>query len=238
MILDIIVIILFLLFIYIGYRVGFIRTLVKFASALSGLIIALCLAKPTTNLIINAGWSDGVYERAYENVITSDAFASYLAAENGEVGANYLLEELGIPSFISGFIAPTIADNIDPLEVASGIAEGVRYVTVFVITFIGLLIFSSLVFAILKMFFSGLRDRIGFIRFVDGILGVIFYSLLFLIFIYIVFLILSISLQSASHDNKFISFILEQLHLEDEEFGIAKYLFENNIIGNFMKLLF
>ena len=49
MILDLIVVLLFLLFIYIGYKIGFIRTLVKFASALSGIIIALCLTKPTTS---------------------------------------------------------------------------------------------------------------------------------------------------------------------------------------------
>ena len=238
MILDLIVVLLFLLFIYIGYKIGFIRTLVKFASALSGIIIALCLTKPTTNLVIKLGWSDGVYERALENVLVSDAFASYIAAGEGEVGTNELLEELGIPSFISGFIAPKVADSVDPFAIASGIAEGVRYVTVFVVTFIFLLIFSSIIFFVLKKLFGGLRSKIGFIRFVDGVFGVMFYTLLFLIFIYSSFLILSIALQSSSPDNKFMAFIVEQLHLEDDKFGIAKYLFENNIIGNFLKLLF
>lgn len=238
MILDLIVILIFLSFVYIGYKVGFIRTLLKFASALSGIIVALCLTKPTTNLVIKWGLSDGVYDRALENVISSEAFEAYIAGGEGEAGASYLLEELGIPSYIAGFVGPKVADAINPYEVASAIAEGVRYVTVFVVTFIFLLIFSSLIFFILKKVFTGIRNKIGFIKFVDGILGVIFYILLFLLFIYTLFLILSIILQSSSSDSGFIKFISNQLHLEDDKFGVAKYLFENNIIGNFMKLLF
>ena len=38
-------------------------------------------------------------------------------------------------------------------------------------------------------------------------------------------------------DNSFAVFLTEQLHLEDNHFGLVKYFYQNNIIKNFFELI-
>lgn len=238
LILDIIIILLVIAAGYFGYKIGFLTSLVKVTSTLSGIIIALIFSKPLTNLFIKWGWGNWISERAFNNIIASDAFYAYTEGGEGVKGVSYLLQQLGLPSFISNFIAPGIVDSIDPIEAANGIAGGISYVFVFIFTFLGLLIFSSIGFFILKLCVKGLRKASKFIRILDGILGIIFFLLMLLIVIYITFMIFSLIIQSSSPDSGFATFILRQLHLNDDRFGIAKYFYKNNIIGNFFGLLF
>ena len=238
MILDIILILLFILIGFIGYKVGFLTTLLKLTSAFSGIIIAVCLTKPITNLVVDWGWDSAMESKIYTNITTSDVFIAYTEGGEGVNGINQLLQELGIPPFISGFVAAGIVDSVNPLEIAAHIADGVSYVFTFIIIFVFLLIFSSLVFLILKLIVKSVRKAVGFIRVVDGLLGIAFYSFMFVIVIYIIFLIISIILQGSDQTSAFVVFMHEQLHLDDEEFGIAKYLYQNNVIANFFALLF
>ena len=132
----------------------------------------------------------------------------------------------------------TKVDKFNPNDIAIGISQGVSYVLVFMIVFVSLLLFSSLGFLILKLFIKTVRKSVGFIRVVDGIIGVIFYFLIFMLIIYLGFLIVSLMLQSAPPDSEFVLFFEEQLHLNDDSFGLAKYIYKNNMIGNFLGLLF
>jgi hypothetical protein len=238
MILDIILILLFLIIGFIGYKIGFLTTLLKLTSALSGIIIAICLTKPVTNLAVIAGWDSAMENKIFTNITTSDVFVAYTEGGEGVNGINNLLQELGIPAFMSGIVANGIAESINPTELARQIADGVSYVVTFVITFFALLLFSSLIFLILKLVVKSVREAVGFVRIVDGILGVIFYILMFIIILNIVFLIISLILQGADPNGGFASFFLSQLHLDDGNFGVAKYLYQNNMLGNFFGLLF
>lgn len=238
MILDIILIVLFLIIAIIGYKVGFLTTVLKIASAISGIIIAIWLTKPVTNMVVEANWDSAIESRIYTNITTSDVFLKYTEGGEGVTGITALLEELGVPSFLSGFIASGIVDTINPTEVATKIADSLSYVFVFIITFVALLIFSSLIFLLLKLIVKGARKSVGFFRVLDGIFGIVFYLLIFVIIIYIAFLIISLILQGVDQNGEFYKFMMEQLHLEDDKFGIAKYLYENNLIGNFFGLLF
>lgn len=237
MILDIILIVLVIIIGIIGYKVGFLTTLIKLTSALSGLIIALCLTEPITNIAVDWGLDNSIEERVYENITTSEAFLRYTEGGEGVEGINNLLQDLGIPSFISGFLAEGISGMVDPIEIAKEISSGVSYVFVFVIVFVFLLIFSSLIFWILKMVVKSVRKKVGFFRVIDGIFGIVFYILIFMIILYLAFLIISLALQSADPNSDFVKFFTEQLHLNDDTFGIAKYFYQNNIIGNFFGLL-
>lgn len=238
MILDLIIVLLFLLIAFIGYKVGFLATLIKFTSAFSGIIIAVFLTKPITNLAVEANWDSAMESKIYTNITTSDVFIAYTEGGEGVEGINQLLQELGIPPFISGFVAAGIAETMDPMQIAAKIADGVSYVFVFIITFVSLLLFSSLVFLILKLLVKTVRKAVGFIRVIDGILGILFFTFMFVIVIYLAFLVISLILQGADPSDGFYIFMTEQLHLEDDKFGIAKYLYENNVIGNFFALLF
>ena len=68
MILDIILILLILIVAIIGYKVGFISTLLKLASAVLGIIIAICLTQPVTNLVIESDLDNPMHEKIYSNI--------------------------------------------------------------------------------------------------------------------------------------------------------------------------
>lgn len=238
LILDIILIVLFLIVAIIGYKVGFLTTLLKLTSALSGIIIAICFTEPVTNLAIEWELDNSIEQTVYNNITTSNAFKAYTEGGAGVIGIDNLLQELGLPSFISNFVASKIVDSVDPLEIASSISQSISYVFMFIIVFLILLIFSSLAFFILKLIVKSVRKSVGVFRVLDGIVGIVFYLVIFMLIIYIAFLIISLILQSAPADSGFVLFMEEQLHLNDEEFGIAKYIYKNNMLGNFLGLIF
>jgi hypothetical protein len=238
MILDIILILLFLIVVYAGYKAGFLTTFLKMASGISGIIIALCLTQPVTNLAVNNGWNDSLENKIYNNVISSEAFDAYIEGGKGVEGLNNLLKELGVPGFVSEFVAEGIVDSFNPQEIAQSISEGIGYIVTLVVVFFALLIFSSLFFSILKIFVKSFRKAVGLVRIADGVLGIAFYSLMLVVVLYIVFFVLALIMKNASLDSEFFIFISDQLHLEDDKFGIAKYFYENNIITKFFALLF
>ena len=201
MILDIIIILLFLVVAYMGYKAGFLTTLLKLASGISGLIIALCLTQPVTNLAVQNGWNDSLEAKIYNNISTSEAFDAYIEGGQGVEGLNSLLKELGIPSFMSKFVAEKIVESVDPEVIATQISESVAYIITLVVLFFGIMILSAIVFFILKLFIKSFRKSVGLIRLVDGVLGVAFYSILFVAALYVVFFALSLLMKNASVDS-------------------------------------
>ena len=237
-ILDLILIALLLIICFIGYKVGFLVTLVKIASGISGLILAILLVKPAANMATDANWDHQLETNIYNNITTSEAFLKYSEAGAGEEGLSILIEELGIPKFISDIISHKIVDSVNPEDIALSIADNVSYIVVCVISFFVLLIFSSLFFFILKKIVQGTRKSVGLFRFIDGVLGIGFYAISYIFFLYLGFCILYLIIPALPQDGSFVLFINEQLHLDNEQFGIAKYLYQENIIRNFFELIF
>lgn len=238
MILDLILIIVLLLICFIGYKVGFLTTLIKMASAISGLIIAIVLTKPVTTIVTDAKWDREIETNIYQNITTSEAFEKYNQVGENEQGLAVLLEELGIPHFLSETISHQIADSVDPTLIATTIADKVSYAVMCVIVFICLLIFSSLFFFILKKIVQGTRKSVGFFRTLDGMLGIAFYAIGYLMFLYLGFWILSLVMPALPPSGGFVKFMNDQLSLNSDEFHIGKYLYQNNVIKNFFELIF
>lgn len=237
MILDIILIVILIAFAFIGYKIGLIPTLLKLASGISGLFVALVFTRTTADTAINMGLADGLENTILDNVVNNSAYQTYLEGGKGEAGLNFLLNELGIPSFVSKLISSSLASSFDPENVANVISSAITYAIVLVISFILLLLLSTLIFWLVKKFFKGLR-KITVIRVCDGILGIVFYIFIYIVIMYVLLFILQLVLQALPPDNSFSEFIFSQLHLEDDVFGLAKHLYENNIIENIFGLIF
>jgi uncharacterized membrane protein required for colicin V production len=237
-ILDLILIAILLIICFVGYKVGFLVTLVKIASGISGLILAILLVKPTANVVTEKNWDIKLETNIYNNITSSEAFTKYSEAGSKEEGLSILIEELGIPKFVSNLISHKIVDSVNPMDIASSIADNVSYLVVCIISFFALLIFSSLFFFILKKIVQGTRKSIGLFRFIDGVLGIGFYAISYIFFLYFSFWILYMILPVIPVDSSFMIFMTKELHLEDEKFGIAKYFYQENIIRNFIDLIF
>lgn len=237
MLLDLILILLILIIGFIGYKVGFLVTIIKFASLIGGLILAIVLVKPTTNFVTEIGLDNSLETRIYENITTSEAFVKYSDSGAGVEGVSLLLEELGIPGFLSDMIADKLYQEIDLEGIAVQISDTVSYSITSIIVFLCLLLLSSFAFWILKKVVSKTRDSVGFIRVTDGLLGVIFYEILFIFILYLVLMVIGFIWSGLPADNSFAVFLTEQLHLEDGKFGLTKYFYQNNIIKNFFELI-
>ncbi len=237
MILDIVFIILILSVIFAGYKVGFLTTFVKMTSMVSGIVIAILFTEPLTNKVCEWGWDDGISQNIYENITTADAFKEYYANGGGEAGLSAILEELGLPEFLSDFVAGALNDNVDVAGAAQAVSDGISRAAMMVIVFIFLLIFSSVAFFVIKIVVKLLRKTVGVIRLIDGLLGIVFFVLVFMIVLYVGLLVISIVMQSLSPDHGFVEFMKSQLKLGTDEFGLVKYFYENNFIGNIIGLL-
>jgi len=235
-ILDIIIVVVFLIVAFVGYKTGFMATVIKIASALGGVVIAILCTKPVTTFAIeDLNLAGGLTTKIYENITTSEQFAS-ITVDNGENAVNVVLTKMGIPSFISEVIAKYFTGEVDIYEAAMFASEKISQAILTVCVFLFLLVFSALLFWVLKLVIKGLRKAVVAIRVVDGVLGIALYGIIYLAVIYIFLLVASFIIQSST--NGFTEFMLGQLHLADDNFGIAKYLYQNNIIGNFVLLFF
>lgn len=236
MILDVAFIILILAVAILGYKVGFITTFIKMTSMIGGLILAILLTTPITDLVCDRGLDDPISNNIYENITSAEAFQEYYANGGGEDGISAILTELGIPEFLSDFVAHEFICNVDAEGAARAVSEGMSRAFASVVIFLALLIFSSLLFFVLKIVIKLLRKAVGLFRIIDGLLGMVFSLIIFLLVLYVGLLITSLVIQSLPADHGFVEFMHEQLKMGSNEFGIVKYFYENNFIGNIINL--
>ena len=237
-ILDLSIIALLIILCFIGYKVGFLVTLIKIASGISGLIMAIIFTQPTTRVLTNLDVDSNLENKIYYNITSSEAFVKYNELGANEEGLGLLIEELGIPKFMANIISHNIADNFNPDNIAHLIADNVSFVIFCVITFFGILFFSSLLFFVIKKIVQKTRKKIGVFRFIDGVLGIGFYFATYVIFLYLGFCILYLLMPALPQESSFVIFMKEQLYLGTNQFGIAKHFYEENIFINFFNLLF
>jgi len=235
-ILDIILVALLLLFLFIGYKVGFVRVIIKIASIFSGLIAAILLTSTVTNLVFGWGVMNGVATKIADKVAANETFQSYFAEGGGEAGTSAVLEAVGFPKFLANLISRSVDTPAGTAEAAAlEIGNGISKVILTVIVFFVLLLGMSLIFWLIKVLFGKLRESIGLLRIIDGILGAALFACIFFIIADIFFTVVAIKIDST---NQFIVWINTQLHLGDEKFGIAKYVYNHNVIKNIFQIFF
>ena len=239
MILDIILVALALLVLFVGFKVGFFRSFLKLASVFAGLILAIALVSPTTKLVLDLGAGDQMTASFQTKITESQIYQEYYDAGGGEEGAAGVLNSIGIPKLFANMLAKVVVngneDSSNMDEFALNIAKGLTKIIMSIIVFLSLMVLSSLVILILKHTFTTIRDGVFLIRLIDGILGMAFFAVIFLIILYVFLLIVS---KNITATNGFMNWMNEQLHLGDDKFGIAKYFYNNNIVGNIFGIIF
>lgn len=238
---DIVIVALFLLALFVGYKVGLMSQVVKIASAICGLFTAILFAKPFAAFIGPKLLNAPIYDKIYNNVITSDQLSSLTSTSSVKEGVTQTLTNLGFPGFLSSFISSGVtsgctASSLEDLkaQIASVIATQMTSVAVVVISFFLLWIGTTIVFWILKLLIHLFRAN-KFIRVVDGLLGIIFNAFVSIIVIYVLLLVVSVLMTIPSMTD-FNTFMLTDMQLKTDSFRLSKYLYDNNIIGNIIKM--
>lgn len=232
---DVIIIVLFIITVLVGYHKGFLKKAIGLVSLFVALIVAIVFCKQFAAFL----------ER--QNIIYGDLYVFIKAKVSSIEGIQNLdsapdmslaiQEMVGLPQFIANFLANKIAENTSAAQmitkvstaVTDGLMVGIAALLLFVLVFVGAII--------LKVVVHILRGN-AIIKFLDGVIGVVFYTCILLLFIYTVFAIFK-----AVGDKEFFTpvqnFLLVDMMLENpDEFRISKWIYEHNIVYSLFEFIF
>lgn len=210
----------------IGYKKGFLTKFLKLADIVCGFFLSVVMARKFSANITYRLFGSGLKDQYYEKIISSNVYQSVDSSLNSKT----FLENLGVPKFIAKTISSdlTIEECISPL--AAMLAKMVCVIISFFILWIGL----WLLIKFLKRLVKKLREN-NAIKIIDGILGIVFYMIIYYLCLSFVMVIILVIMQG---DNAINTWIINDFSLDTNKFRISKYFYENNIIGNFLKMFF
>ena len=176
----------------------------------------------------------GLYEKVEYKVSSIDGIQNLDYAPDM---SNAIQEATDLPRFIADFLANKITENTSSTEVITKLSTAVADVLMVIVS--AILLFFIVFFGalILKLIVHILRGN-AIIKCVDGIIGVVFYVCMFMLFVYSVFAIFK-----AFADKEFFipvqNFLVTDMMLDNpDKFRISKYLYEHNIIYSLFEFLF
>ena len=216
------------LFGILGYARGFINILLGILKSLSSFVISFFLAKPFGNLLYNVGLGNVISRELEKNIFSGkEIFDIVINSENKELVIKKALETVSIPEFLHDIIY-RIGDNlIGEIE-----TQTVGQLCCIIIGFVVLMLCSGIIFFLLRKVLKQIK-KVRFIRRVDRILGLVVNACFALLLISLVFFgIAAITTVIPSFNET----ITELLNLNSNEFSIAKWLYENNLIIKLFEL--
>ena len=229
-IVDAVVIVLGLLFMFIGYKRGFMTKMVTIICVLVlfGLSIVLCghMAQMFKDY-------DIFYGKIYASVDNSITEAISGAGENPTV-KQALAKAIHLPEWIVGMFVSSIKD--DPAALHQPVmAEKITMLYLKLIAFGILFVGMIIVFIILKIICKALREN-KFVRVVDGLFGMALYLFIYVLIISVFFFVLNILVEKEVISST-TGFFAEDLQLMDtSKFSISRWLLTGNLISSIRDL--
>lgn len=217
------IIVLLLFFIIFGFKVGFLTKFINLANSLCGFVFSLLFCKQFSNAVIYKIWGDSMAASYTEKFRTKNPTIT---------NTSEFLDALGLPSFITSNIDVDLGIDQVYVKLGNVCASIVCAFIAFCVLFFGI----TIICFVLKLLVAGCRQS-KIIRIMDGILGSIFYLLLTYIGICILLFILTFIMQGDAFEG-FRLWIINDMSLNCDSFRISKFLYNNNIIGNFFKIFF
>lgn len=210
----------------IGYKKGFLTKFLKLADIVCGFFMSVVFARKFSANITYRIFGSGLEKQYYDKIITSNAYQNVDSTLNSKT----FLENLGVPKFIAKTISAELSIEECITPVASMLAKMVCVIISFFILWIGM----WLLIKFLKRLVKKLREN-KTVKVVDGILGIVFYLIIYYLCLSFVMVIILAVMQG---DNAINAWIVKDFALDSNKFRISKWFYENNIIGNFLKMFF
>lgn len=229
-IIDIVLVLAIIIFGIVGWKKGFLVTIVKMASSIFGIVASILLARPFSPVIDNlVGEEIGT---AITNYLTEKM--SVIAGEINPTTIRAAVDN-AFPTFpeflkewIAGAISPDLIDNTLNSLVES-IQPAIKSVALLVISFIVLFFGSIILFFILKIL-AKLITSIPVIREIDKVLGVLFGLVKVAAAIYILLFVMGLLLTLPGIDSLIGEFVRVDMQLGEESFRLSKWFYDNNIL--------
>ena len=212
-IIDLIIVAVLALSIFLGYKKGLAKNIIKIISFLIAIVIAILFFKPVSDFIIEKTEIDETIKSAIVDIVKDDI------EENGEVKEDANLSQ-SIVNYINDSVKNAVSETKD--AIVESAADGIATTTINIGTAIILFIATTIILLIVSLVSDFVTDLPGIKQF-DKTGGVIFGFLRAAIIILIVFSIISL-----------ISPLIEQTGIVatiNKSF-IGSLIYNNNILLN------
>lgn len=208
-ILDIILIGLIALSIFLGYRKGLIKVVVKLFAFLIAVVVTLALYKPVSSLIIDKTELD----EKIKNVIIENG-TKEIEENNGEV------KQDGFISYMQEYVGDNVAKTQN--EIVTNIAEVIAVKSVNLIAIIGIFVVTRLVL-ILFTLLSDMITKLPIIKQFNKLGGTVYGVLRGLVIVYFI-LAIAFFIVSATGNSTIFTLIDSSI--------VTKFMYANNILLN------
>lgn len=228
---SLIFVLIFVIFMILGFAKGFIRTLLLFSKGLIAIILASLLCKAFANLLYNipvfASQENGIISWL---ISKNTIFSETVYPSDSEL-IKQALSSLSIPSFISSSIANNVVKTIPEsgMVLSKAIARSLMSLYLNGLSFIILVIIFRLILFILRKFINALFDSLPTIQKIDRIFGLAFGFFLGLCFTSLICFLFT-GIISTNLIEPFATFLKNQMKLEQDTFTLSKFLYEHNFL--------
>lgn len=225
-IIDVVVIVLALLFMFIGYKRGFMNKMITIICVLViiGLSVALC-GHMAEMMRDNHIFYDGIYKDV--NAKVGNAIEE--AGTNATV-KQVVAKALHLPEWIASLFVLS-AQNEIAINYQAAISEKISMLLMKTIAFGFLFVGMIIVMIILKIIANALREN-KFVRVVDGIFGMALYLLIYILIVSVFFFVLNILVEKEVISST-TGFIAKDLQLMDtSKFSMSRWLLKGNLISS------
>ena len=178
---DLIIVIILALCVFLGYKRGLAKCVIKIISFVVALIVAFALFKPVSNFIIDNTEIDDNIKSSITNILQKDV------EEDGKVK-----EDTNLPKSMVEHINEELKNNIENTKetVVNSIANEIATVSINVISWIGLFLLTRLILLIVTALTSFLTD-LPILKQIDKTGGIIYGVLEAAVIVFAVFALIS-----------------------------------------------
>ena len=223
-ILDIVIIALALVMAVVGFKKGFMKKLLSHIGILVIIAVSFFYASAFADMLIS---HDVIAPAINESVLNK---LNGLQGIDPSMGIDKILTDgVGLPGFIANMITNGIG-NPTAGEAFNQIATYITGLCMTGISFLILLVGLLLILGLLKLIVNALRSS-KIIRFLDGLLGIVYHVVVYAILIMVAFWIVSMVMDQAWFAPAK-EWLTVDMRLNTDEFSLAKLLYENNILKN------
>lgn len=234
--LDILIVVFGLIAIILGYRKGFIKRILSIVGFLAIAILAFVYCKQLAAFLIEKDFIyPSIYNPLLERLLTASVKEG-LTPDSTLV--EFLTVGLEIPEPISMLFSKVLNVSGSIEEMCMGISQYLASIAMNVISYIMIVVVVSILVLILKILTNVMR-KVRLVRIIDGTLGALLYFAFFLIFVYVCFTVIQISMDKtwfAEAKNFLIIDMQLPVNGEETPFRLSRFIYENNVLYKLIEM--
>lgn len=186
-IVDVIIILILLVCIFLGYKRGLAKCLLKLCTSLIAIILAVMLYKPLATFIVESTTIDENIQYSFEKIINQNDTSSE-EANNKEV----INEDCGLPKPVVEYINNNIANNVKEKkeDAVSEVSHGAAILIINITSVIIIYIISKILLQILTVF-TDIVSKLPIIKQCNELGGIIYGVLEAIVIIWLTLTIIS-----------------------------------------------